>query len=166
MGSLAFRSVQGGCTGEEFTENLKKDGDSQGSKWYDYESSPKWIEASFKTPVRVKFLQLKSANDCQRRDPYEITIQIGKLEQIAHFSYIIYNSRYEVKDFHVDTLEEIFCLRIRIHRNLGMAQGEVDQYGTQLAQVILYLSKSKLEDYINLVNLYIHNYFSKLLVIV
>jgi hypothetical protein len=137
-----FRSVQGGGTGEEFPENLKKDGESPGNKWYDCCVGPTWIQANFKKPVRIKFLQLKSANDCQRRDPYDITISVlkpGETEFTEIFEFmIIFEERYQVLDLHVDTVEEVSTLRIAINRNYSAKIGEEDD-GTQLAQVIFYV---------------------------
>ena len=137
-----FRSVEGGGTGEEFAENLKKDGDSPGNKWYDCYPGETWIEANFKKPVRIKFLQLKSANDCPRRDPYDITISVKKpgqsnLTQIFEFM-IVFDERHQILDLHVDTVDEVSTLRIEINRNYSSAIGEDDD-GTQLAQVIFYV---------------------------
>ena len=69
-----YRSVEGGGTGREYPSNLYEDQNADWCKWYDCQSEETWIELSFIEPTRIQFLQLKSANDCPERDPYEITI--------------------------------------------------------------------------------------------
>ncbi len=138
-----FRSVDGGGTGEEFPDNLKIDGSSPGNKWYDYESGETWIEAQFINPTRIKFFQMKSANDCPNRDPYQISIQIRNSEEeefqvVGNYDNIIFEERYQVKDFNIDTGKEVNFMRIVITKNLSFAEEGHWGDGTQLAQVIFY----------------------------
>lgn len=143
-----FRTVNGGGTGEEYPDNLKKDGSSPGNKWYDCSSGETWIEAVFKEPTRIKFLQLKSANDCQNRDPYSISVSIcdfddtsgssSSYKTIANYDNLIFEERYQVKDFNVDTVEKVQRLRVTIHKNKSLIDKGHWGDGTQLAQLIMY----------------------------
>ena len=138
----SYRSVEGGGTGEEFTENLQKDGDSPGNKWYDCCSGETWIEAVFHEPQIIKLLQLKSANDCPDRDPYNITFEVKekpdeKFTSLGNFT-VEFENRYEIKNFFVDTIEPVKIFRITINENRGKALNGSWNDGTQLAQVIFY----------------------------
>lgn len=138
----AFRDVRGGGTGEEFVENLTKDGDRPGNKWYDGSAGETWIQADFNTPTRIVFLQLKSANDCPERDPYHVTFYVKKnkeeFKKIMTFDNLIWEKRYQLQDFNVDSLEEVDTFKIVIHKNRSFALKNNWESGTQLAQVIFY----------------------------
>lgn len=138
-----YRSVDGGGTGLEYPVNLKKDGDSPGNKWYDYQSGETWIEGIFNEPTRIKFIQLKSANDCPERDPYKISFQMKQNEEsdyktLATFDHIIFKGRYQVLDFNIETWENVKSVRVVIHSNRSMAYEQHWGSGTQLAQMIFY----------------------------
>jgi hypothetical protein len=139
----ACDSVEGGGTGLEFTSNLKKDGQEDWNKWYDANSGETWIEATFPTALRIKAFQLKSANDCPGRDPYEITVSVRRpdsqeWEQLHNQSSIFFDNRFENKLFVVDTQSEVSAFRVTINRNLAEATGNFEPSGTQLAQFTLY----------------------------
>lgn len=136
----------GGGTGQEYPDNLKYWENSAGHKWLDNKSREKtWIEAEFLEPTQIAFLQLKSANDCPGRDPYEIKIEIkedieGDYELIGHFDNIKFYSRYEVRDFNINSNKKIKFLKINILRNKSFAENNTwnNEIGTQLGQVIFY----------------------------
>jgi hypothetical protein len=140
----AYRDVNGGGTGEEFVENLKKDGDSPGNKWYDCWSGETWIQADFKTPRRILFIQLKSANDCPERDPWKISFYIKTCKEdldftkIASYDNLFWKQRYQLLDFNFDTREEVEVLKILIESNRSYATQNHWGSGTQLAQIMLY----------------------------
>jgi hypothetical protein len=139
-----YRTVIGGGTGEEYPDNLKRDGSSPGNKWYDNNSGETWIEAIFKEPTRIKFLQLKSANDCPNRDPYSFSISVSEVNDsstyktIASYDNLIFEERYQVIDFNVDTGVKVDKLKVTIHKNKSLIESGNWGDGTQLAQLILY----------------------------
>jgi hypothetical protein len=139
----SFRSVEGGGTGQEFTSNLKSDGQEDWNKWYDAESGETWIQATFQNAVTIKAFELKSANDCPGRDPYEISVSVRRpgsenYEQLFNQSSIFFDTRFETKLFLLSTESEVSAFRVTINRNLAEATKNFDESGTQLAQLILY----------------------------
>ena len=70
----ALRCCGGGGTGLEFVINLQDPTDGYGNKWYDSYPAQTWIQADFKKPINVRGFSIKSANDCEHRDPYKIEV--------------------------------------------------------------------------------------------
>jgi hypothetical protein len=139
----AYRSVEGGGTGEEFTDNLKYSTESGGSKWYDCWSGETWIKAAFNQPTRVRFIQLKSANDCQERDPHTVTIEIkynanDEYRYMGEWANLCFSNRFQCLDIDLDTGDAITELKINITKNRSFAETGSWGSGTQLAQVKFY----------------------------
>lgn len=140
----AYRSVNGGGTGQEFTDNLKRSGDSPGNKWYDCWSGQTWIQAEFIPNARIKFMQLKSANDCPERDPYTITVDVkdeegSEFKNIGKFTNIVWGKRYQLLDFNIDSGTEVKYLRITINENRSLIYDGHWGSGTQLAEVLFFI---------------------------
>jgi hypothetical protein len=138
----AYRSVNGGGTGEEFTENLKKEGNTPGNKWYDCSSGETWIQADFKEPHKVILVELRSANDCPERDPYEISFfvkytQKDELELYEKFT-LKWEERYQIKKFKLYLKDSLTCFKIIIHKNRSLVDEGNWGSGTQLCEVIFY----------------------------
>jgi hypothetical protein len=140
----AYRSVEGGGTGIEFTDNLRIEHESPGNKWYDCCEGETWIEATFDKPRRIKFFQLKSANDCPERDPYSFSVQVrnnldSEFITINKFNAIKFSDRFQCLDFKIDTVEPVTAFRITIHSNRSLAECDNWGSGTQLAQIRFYV---------------------------
>lgn len=137
----AYRSVDGGGTGQEFTANLKIEGDSPGNKWYDCNSGETWIQADFWEPKQVQLIEIKSGNDCQERDPYCISLQYKYNRDDEFMTYntinqIIFPQRYQWKEFRVNFIEQVIAIRLLIHKNKSYNDSGSWGSGTQLCELV------------------------------
>jgi hypothetical protein len=133
-----YRSVNGGGTGQEFPNNLKQDWSSPGNKWYDSDSGETWIKGTFSEPIWVKKIVLQSANDMEGRDPYTVSFWADDDKHLCKYDNIKYDSRYQKKEFMVDSEKPVSKINILIERNRSFAEKGHWGDGTQLAQVIFY----------------------------
>lgn len=137
-----YRSCEGGGTGREFYTNLKLEGNEEWNKWYDPSYGETWIIAKFKSPLRIKMVGLKSANDCPERDPYDVNILV-KYENSDSFTLIEelkdleFEERHQLQDFNIFTEGKITELQVLIKINKAFKNGQYGS-GTQLNELVLY----------------------------
>jgi len=133
---------QGGGTGREFAKNLLIPGDAGWNKWYGATSGKQWIIVKIGKPKYIRCYGLKSANDCDNRDPcswdvYGKTLD-GNWELIDQKTNVLFDSRYQFKYFPINPYFEMTEIKIDINENRSLREKGHWGDGTQLAEVSLF----------------------------
>lgn len=139
-------SVNGGGTGKEYPKNLLNPGNADWNKWYTTNGGEQWIKVDLKEPKLIKMYGVKSANDCDWRDPYSWKA-LGKTlsgdwEVFHEVKGIKFNRRYEFKYFAVNPEREYTEIQIKFDKNRSIVEKGHWNDGLQLAEVSLFESKN------------------------
>lgn len=102
--------VRGGGTEKEFKENLFKNGNEDWNKWYHAFTSSSWIKFLLPKTINIIAYGIKSANDCDYRDPYDWKLygknNFNKVSLLLHEAKsVIFEKRFQWKIFYIDNLE-------------------------------------------------------------
>lgn len=138
-------TVYGGGTGREYPENLLEPGNHDWNKWYTGNTGEQWIQLTLPEPKVIKFYGLKSANDCEGRDPCTWQAlgktEAGEWEVFHEVKGVKFDRRFQFKYFAVNSKSKYTEVRFSFKTNRGFEEQGYWSDGMQLCEVSLFESK-------------------------